>query len=405
MLWTVKKSLYRAQQRVMKLGAQILPFPVPTLLMGPGSTDQLAENVAMLGLHHVLLVTDKVLVGLGLPDPLVAQLAERGVRCTVFDAVQPNPTIENVEAGRKVFKDHGCDAIIGFGGGSAMDCAKIIGARIGNPMLSVRRMKGLFKVILPIPPLFCVPTTAGTGSEATIVGVISDPATHEKFAINDFKLLPRMAVLDPVLMSGMPPALTAATGMDALTHAVESYIGLNGLPFSDNNAEIATQLVLENLETAYEDGSNLEARRNMGLASYRAGLAFTRAYVGYVHAIAHNMGGLYGVPHGLANAVILPHVLRFCRHAAEKKLATLAIIGSLGTRADSDEELSHRFIARVEALNAKMGIPTTIAELQEKDIPLITKRALAEAHPDYPVPLIMTRDECDTLVRQLLPSN
>jgi alcohol dehydrogenase class IV len=152
-----------------------------------------------------------------------------------------------------------------------------------------------------------------------------------------------------------------------------------------------------------EDGSNLEARRNMGLASYRAGLAFTRAYVGYVHAIAHNMGGLYGVPHGLANAVILPHVLRFCRQAAEKKLAMLAIIGKLGPRADSAEELSHRFIARIEELNAKMGIPTTIAELLEKDIPLITTRALAEAHPDYPVPRIMTRGECETLVRQLLP--
>ena len=402
MLWTARKGLYRAQQRVMKTAAVVLPFPTPALLTGPGSVEQLAENIAVRGLGHVLVVTDKVLMDLKLPRTLLDALAARGIEHTVFDDVEPNPTIGNVESGRAVYDDRRCDSIIGFGGGSPIDCAKIIGARVANPLIPVRRMKGLFRVVLPIPPFFCVPTTAGTGSEATIVGVITDPATHEKFAINDLKLIPKIAVLDAELMAGMPPSLTAATGMDALTHAVEAYIGLNGTPFSDSHAEIATRLIFQNLETAYVDGKNLDARHQMALASYRAGAAFTRAYVGYVHAIAHNVGGLYGVPHGLANAVILPHVLRFCRGEAEHKLASLARVAGLGEARDSDETLSYRLIEGIEKLNERMELPTTIAELREEDVPLLVRRTLAEAHPDYPVPRFMTRTECDALVRQLL---
>ncbi len=402
MLWTLKKTLYRTQQRVMKVTATVLPFPVPVLLTGPGSVKQLAENVSIRRLRHVLVVTDKVLMGIGLPRPLLESLDAKDVAYTVFDDVQPNPTIENVEAGVRAYREHGCDAIIAIGGGSPMDCAKIIGARVANPYLPVRWMKGLFKVVLPIPPFFCVPTTAGTGSETTVVAVITDASTHEKFAINDLKLIPKIAVLDPELMVGLPPHITAATGMDALTHAVEAYIGLNGNPFTDHNAEKATRLIFENLEEAYRNGANLDARYQMALASYCAGAAFTRAYVGYVHAIAHNMGGLYGVPHGLANAIILPHVLKFCRVEAEHKLASLAIAGGIGEFGEPESALADRFIERVEQMNERMGIPTTISELRAGDIPLIVDRALAEAHPDYPVPRIMTRDECETLVRQLL---
>ncbi|HNS97141.1 MAG TPA: iron-containing alcohol dehydrogenase [Polyangiaceae bacterium] len=403
MLWTVKKGLYRTQQRVMKVAAKVLPFPVPALLTGPGSVRQLADNVSVRGLRHVLVVTDKGLMDIGLPASLFESLREKGITFAVFDEVQVNPTIENVEAGVRVYRQHGCDGIIAIGGGSPMDCAKIIGARVGNPFLSVRRMKGLFKVILPIPPLFCVPTTAGTGSETTVVGVITDASTHEKFAINDLKLVPKVAVLDPELMVGLPPAITAATGMDALTHAVEAYIGLNGNSFTDRHAEKATRLVFENLEKVYCDGSDLEARYQMALASTFAGAAFTRAYVGYVHAIAHNMGGLYGVAHGLANAIILPHVLTFCREQAAHKLAMLAMVAGLGARGEPDIELADRFIERIKQMNERMGIPTTIAELQAHDIPLIVRRTLAEAHPDYPVPRIMTYSECEKLVRQLLP--
>jgi alcohol dehydrogenase class IV len=235
-----------------------------------------------------------------------------------------------------------------------------------------------------------------------VAAVISDPSTHEKFAISDLKLIPKIAVLDPELMVGLPPHITSTTGMDALTHAVEAYIGLNGNKFTDENAKNATKLIFENLEKAYQNGSDIEARNNMALASFYGGAAFTRAYVGYVHAIAHNMGGLYGVPHGLANAIILPYILEFCRKEAEEKLADLAVAGRIGTRKESAKDLSLKFIEKVKTMNKNMKIPTYIKELQEKDIPLIAKRALDEAHPDYPVPRIMTLEECETLIKKLL---
>lgn len=402
-MWEAKKRMYRIQHGVMKVVAEYFPFPAPVLLTGPGSVRQLAENLKARGLKHALVVTDKILMDLKLPEGMFSSLAENGIRYTVFDKVQPNPTIQNVEEGRKIYKEEDCDCIIAFGGGSPIDCAKIIGARIANPYMSVRRMKGMFKVFIPIPPLFCVPTTAGTGSETTVAAVISDPSTHEKFAINDFKIIPKIAVLDPGLMAGLPPFITATTGMDALTHAVEAYIGVNGNKFTDENAENATKLIFENLEEAYNNGSNLEARHNMALASFYAGTAFTRAYVGYVHAIAHNLGGLYGVPHGLANAVILPHVLEFCQKEAESKLADLAVAGGLGTRRDTADALADRFIKKVKTMNKNMDLPTTIKEIKEEDIPMIAERALNEAHPDYPVPRIMTREECEDLIRKLMP--
>lgn len=403
MLWTVKKALYRVQQRVMKTTAQLIPFPTPGLLSGPGSVKQLADAISVRGLKHILVVTDRVLTDLGLPKTLLDSLEARRIACTVFDDVQPNPTIENVEDGVRVYRQAGCDGIIGFGGGSPIDCAKIIGARIGNPYLPVRYMRGLFRVVLPIPPLFCVPTTAGTGSEATIVAVITDAKAHEKFAISDLGLMPKLSVLDPELMVGMPRSITAATGMDALTHAVEAYIGLNGSPFTDESAERATQLIFANLEEAYRNPTNLEARQSMALASYSAGAAFTRAYIGYVHAVAHNMGGLYGVPHGLANAIILPHVLKYYGAVVEEKLARLATVAGIGEPGEPARTLAERFITRIEEMNRRMEIPTHIKELRAEDIPLIVERTLAESHPSYPVPKIMTRGECEILVRQLLP--
>ncbi|MDI6797951.1 MAG: iron-containing alcohol dehydrogenase [Desulfatibacillaceae bacterium] len=403
MIWTMQKASYRAFHKALKLTAVVLPFPVPALLTGPGSVKTLAANIKARGIDNVLVVTDKVLMGLNLLDSMLKSLAENNIKYTIFDAVQPNPTIENVEAGRKVYKQKKCQALIGFGGGSPIDCAKAIGARIRNPYLSVRMMKGLFRVIIPIPPLFCVPTTAGTGSEATITAVITDAQSHEKFAINDIKLIPKIAVLDPELMVGLPKHITSTTGMDALTHAVEAFIGINGTKFTDENALAATKLIFENLEKAYKDGSDLGVRTNMAVASYYAGAAFTRAAVGYVHAIAHNMGGLYGVPHGLANAIILPYVLEFCRKEAQGKLAKLAIAGGIGKPGESEEALSIKFIDKVKAMNKAMDIPTTIKELKRSDIPLIAKRVMKESHPLYPVPRIMDRQECEELVKKLLP--
>ena len=401
--WLLKKFLIRATQKAMKVAAMLLPFRVPVILTGPGSVKTLVDNIKARGLDHILVVTDKVLMDLKLLDGLQAALRANGIRYVIFDDVQPNPTIENVEAGREMYKQNKCRAIIAFGGGSPIDCAKAVGARIRNPFLPVRFMGGLFRVIIPIPPFFCIPTTAGTGSETTIAAIVTNAKTHEKFAIMDPKLVPRIAVLDPELMTNLPPFVTATTGMDALTHAVEAYINQNGTAYTDENAERAVGLIFENLEKAYEDGSNMEARNNMALASFYAGLAFTRAYVGYVHAIAHRLGGLYGVPHGLANAVVLPYVLEFSRREAEKKLARLAIAGGIGSETESNEELSRRFIDKIKAMNAKMNIPTHIEQLKESDIPLIVKRAFKEVHPLYPVPRIMTAQECADLVRQLLP--
>jgi alcohol dehydrogenase class IV len=364
---------------------------------------RLPETIQSQGIDHVFVVTDKGLMAAGIVQRLLNALEENRISFTLYDEVQPNPTIQNVENGVKLYLANPCKGIVALGGGSPMDCAKLIGARVTNPKRSVHAMKGLFKVRKRLPPLFAVPTTAGTGSETTVAAVISDPETHEKFAAVDLKLVPLIAVLDPELMLGLPPHITAATGMDALTHAIEAYIGGYGTKFTNEHAEKATRIIFEDLEDVYKDGSSLEKRNNMALASFYAGSAFTRAYVGYVHGIAHNMGGLYGVPHGLANAIILPHVLRFCRQEAEEKLACLARAGGVGGESDSDEVLSYRFIEQIETMNRNMNIPTTIKELQEKDIPLIAERALKEANPDYPVPRIMNRRECEALVRKLLP--
>ncbi|MFC1849889.1 iron-containing alcohol dehydrogenase [candidate division CSSED10-310 bacterium] len=403
MRFTIEKGIYRTVHSALKITGKIIPFPIPTLLTGPGAVKKLAVNIKVRGLKNVLVVTDKVLMELKLPDPLLESLRQIGINYSIYDDVQPNPTIENVEKGREMYKKLNCDGLIGFGGGSPMDCAKIIGARISNPYLPVKLMKGLFRVLLPIPPLFCVPTTAGSGSETTIAAVITDVSKHEKFAISDLKITPKIAVLDPELLVNLPPHITSTTGMDALTHAVESYIGINGTDFTNNNAESAVKLVFENLEESYKNGSNLEARSNMLLASFQGGLAFTRTAVGYVHAIAHNMGGLYGVPHGLANAVIMPYVLDYSRKDAEEKMAHLAVIGGLGTRAESNEVLSIKFIEKIKTMNKNMGIPVKIKELQEKDIPLIARRVLDEANLLYPVPTIISVQECEMLVRQLLP--
>lgn len=403
MVWRFKKAFYRVFQMVMRFFGRIIPVPVPVLLTGPGSVKTLAESIRARGIKNVLVVTDKVLMDLNLLEGFLTSLSEKNIQFKVFDDVQPNPTIENVEAGRQFYKQNKCGAIIAFGGGSPIDCAKIIGARIRNPYLPIRFMKGLFRVLIPIPPLFCIPTTAGTGSETTVAAVITNAATHEKFAINDIKLVPKIAVLDPELMVGLPPHITSTTGMDALTHAVEAYIGKSGTSYTDENAEYATKLIFDNLEKAYHDGSDLEARSNMAIAAFYAGTSFTRALVGYVHAIAHNMGGLYGVPHGLANAVILPYVLEFCRKEAKKKLAKLAVAGGLGTSGDSNSVLADRFIEKVKNMNQHMNIPISIKALKESDIPLIAERALKEAHPLYPVPKIMTRLQCEALIRKLLP--
>jgi len=399
----IKKCAIRAVHYAMVPAGPFMPVPFPKLFSGANSIKKLPALVRSAGVSNVLLVTDPGIIAAGLVEPLETAMRENSISVTVFSDVQPNPTIPNVEKGLQVYLSGKCRGVVAIGGGSAMDCAKTIAARASNPKQTVAKMRGLFKVRKPLPPFFAIPTTAGTGSETTVAAVITDPETHEKFVIASFKLVPTVAILDPELMRGLPPHITAATGMDALTHAVEAYLNLSATSFTNDLAEKAVRLVFENLEGVYRDGEDMEKRNNMAMASFYAGAAFTRAYVGYVHAFAHNMGGLYGVPHGLANAIILPLVLDFSREAAERRLARLAVVAGLGRPEESPEALSYRFINKVRGLNVKMNIPTKIPEVQEADFPLIIDRAFEEAHPMYPVPKIMSRSDAEKLLYCLLP--
>ena len=288
MLWTLKKCWYRIYQRVFKVAMCFMDWSAPQLLEGAGSILRLPELIKSKGVKKVLVVTDKGLIALHLLDPLFAKLDEVGIAYVVFDGVRPNPTIPCIEECKDMYVKNGCEGVIAFGGGSAMDCAKVAAARVVKPNQSVRAMRGQLKVHKKLPPLFAVPTTAGTGSETTVAAVVTDPETHEKNAVNDTCLRPKYAVLDPELTVGLPPHITSTTGMDALTHAVEAYIGKSNTKETIAEAEEAVKLIFANLEKAYTDGKDLEARGNMLKGSYLAGRAFTHAYVGYVHAIAHN---------------------------------------------------------------------------------------------------------------------
>ena len=400
-MWQVKKAFFRVYQQTFRVAMCVFDWSEPTLLEGPGSIRKLPEFIKSKGLNKVLIVTDKGLMGLHLLDSLFEELDKAGVEYVVYDGTQPNPSIENIEDARALYVDNNCQGVIAFGGGSPMDCAKAAAARVTNPKISVRKMRGVLKLHHKLPPFFAVPTTAGTGSETTLAAVVTDTATHEKNAINDPRLKPKFAVLDPELTVGLPPHITSTTGMDALTHAVEAYIGKSNVKSTEAYAEKATKMIFENIEKAYTNGKDIEARDKMLKASFYAGQAFTRAYVGYVHAIAHNLGGQYGVPHGLANAVILPYVLEYYGETAHKRLARLAEIAGVKTTG-SDKEKAEAFIEAIKTLNKNMNIPDGFDMVQEKDIPVIVERALKEGNPLYPVPKIMDKADCEAVIRRMM---
>ena len=400
-MWQVKKAFFRVYQQTFRVAMCIFDWSEPTLLEGPGAIRKLPEFIKSKGLNKVLVVTDKGLMGIHLLDSLFEELDKAGVEYVVYDGTQPNPSIENIEDARALYVDNNCQGVIAFGGGSPMDCAKAAAARVTNPKISVRKMRGVLKLHHKLPPFFAVPTTAGTGSETTLAAVVTDTATHEKNAINDIRLKPRFAVLDPELTVGLPPHITSTTGMDALTHAVEAYIGKSNVKSTEEYAEKATKMIFENIEKAYTNGKDIEARDQMLKASFYAGQAFTRAYVGYVHAIAHNLGGQYGVPHGLANAVILPYVLEYYGETAHKRLAKLAEIAGVKTTG-SDKEKAEAFIEAIKTLNKNMNIPDGFDMVQEKDIPVIVERALKEGNPLYPVPKIMDKADCEAVIRRMM---
>ena len=400
-MFALKVFLHRCYMVIFKYVVMVLPYKWPTTFDGAGSAKELCKHIAAEGHKKVLIVTDAMLVQLGLIDPIKAELDAQGVESTIYDGVKPDPTVDQIEAGFDMYKAEGCDGLLAIGGGSSIDAAKVIGARAKNNK-PIRKMAGLFRVFRGMAPLYAIPTTAGTGSEVTIAAVVSDPEAQRKLPIMDLKIMPTACALDGTLMTGLPAPITSATGMDALTHAVEAYISEAASGKTDALAIEAAKLIMANLETAVADGANVEARQAMTSASSMAGKAFTQAGVGYVHAIAHNFGALYHTPHGLANAIVMPYVLDFSLPKCASRLADLARACNIGS--GSDEELAKAFIARIREMNAKFNIPTQLDALKAEDIPQIAKAALDEARFTYAVPRYLDQKGCEALVAQILPS-
>lgn len=397
-MFILKKMGCRVFQLAFRAALPVLPYREPEIIP---SCAELGQVLTQNKLGTVLVVTDAGIVRNGLVSPLEEVLRKHHIDYAVYDKTQPNPTVHNVEEALKLYHRHGCHALIAIGGGSAMDCAKAIGARVAYPQKKLNRMGGVLRVLRRLPTLIAIPTTAGTGSETTLAAVITDSDTHHKYALMSFPLIPHYAVLDATLTYTMPPHLTATTGMDALTHAVEAYIGRSTTRETRRLALEATKLVFDYLERAYTDGHDREAREQMLHAAYKAGVSFSKSYVGYIHAVAHSLGGQYGTPHGLANAVIMPYVLEAYGKSAHKKLHRLGIAAGVCTEEQTHEEGATLFIQAIREMNRRMGIPETIKGIEKADIPDMARHAEREANPLYPVPTLMTRQELESFYEQI----
>lgn len=417
----MKRLLCRVFQAGMKLGMYFLPWTTPEIIEGEGISMGIAGDMKARGFESAFVVMGPNMMKRGLPLPMLEEMKREGIEYRVFDSITADPTDEQVEAGVSEYRQlektaHGTPAIILFGGGSPMDCGKAIAARVARPEKSVAQLQGVLKVRARkrVPFIYAVPTTAGTGSEATMAAVITDHKTHRKKSINDITIIPHLCVLDSALTTGLPPEITTNTGMDALCHAVEAYTnGTYNTQLEKDMAKKAVKLIYDNLYTAYINGSDTEARQAMQKAAFYAGRAFTRGCVGYVHAIGHTVGGLYGVPHGRAMAILLPHVMKAYGEAVETRLAELADCcgmtaaetdpGSQNAAADPETTAARAgmFIRWIEEMNAKMGIPEGFDCIRQEDIPKMAEWADAEANPLYPVPKIMGRSELIKLINDI----
>ena len=393
------KAIYcRSVQAVLRAALPVLPYREPQVFHSCGelSTVFQKENI-----RRVLIVTDSGIVRSGIAAQLEAVLDEDDISYAVYDQTRPNPTVVNVEQALSLYRRYRCQALIAIGGGSSMDCAKAVGARLARPGTPLGKLKGTLRILRPLPTLIAIPTTSGTGSETTLAAVITDTQAQHKYVMNDFVLIPKYAVLDARLTLSLPPHLTATTGMDALTHAVEAYIGRSTTRQTRQEALEATRLVFANVERAYRNGKDYEARSNMLTAAYRAGIAFSRSYVGYVHAVAHSLGGQYNIPHGLANAVLLPYVLENYGSCIHRKLHDLAVAAGVASPQEEDAGAAAKFIRAIRQLNARMGIPETLEGIRPEDIPVMAAHAEKEANPLYPVPRLMTREELTFFYEQV----
>lgn len=371
----LKNKLLFLLARIVTMTA---PAPAYFAFCGAGSSRQLCAHIARSGVRRLLVVTDKPLRELGVVDRALAGFADYSVDIAIYDGVLPDPTFDHVAEGAAAMREHGSDAVLAIGGGSSIDAAKIIAASAVSDE-DPREWMGFGKVKHELPPIFVIPTTAGTGSEATRGAVISDPVTHEKSVLSGGEVQPSAVALDAELQSGMPAPITAATGMDALTHAVEAYISPWNRGTARASAEQAVRLIFANLRRAVEDGSDRDAREAMCMAAYYAGMAINQVNVGNVHAIAHQLGGKYSIPHGVANAMVLPHILEFCEPEAEQSLAELAVMAGVAGEAQGQRERARAFIDAVTELRDAVGIPATSEKIRPEDFDYITDLAVNEA--------------------------
>ena len=393
----LKKIYCRVFQACFALGARVLPWRRPEYITGAGSLQRLPELLKSAGCHKPMIVASRRQCAA--PDFMA--MAEKLPAWSGFHSVTANPRIETVEQIAARFRAEGCDSMVAIGGGSPMDAAKAAAARLARPDRTVAQLKGLLKVHKKIVPFAAVPTTAGTGSETTIAAVVTDE-NHHKYAVNDLCLIPRWAILDPALTVSLPAQVTAETGLDALTHAVEAYT--NVLYNTRQTRELARQAVaaiFEYLPRACADGTDLRARQEMLTASYRAGFAFTRASVGNVHALAHTLGGLYNVPHGRANAVLLPVMLEEYGPAVYKRLAELADVVGLCPNGDRAEK-ARAFIGAIYDMNRTLGIPTGFDCIRPEDLPQMAAWAEVEANPVYPVPVVFGEEDFIRVARRVM---
>ena len=395
--------LHRLYMLGLKIAAKVLPISKPTLFIGKDALKQLCHSVSIMGIDKVLIVTDQGIVKLGFAKKLAFEFERVGVHSAIYSDVLPDPTYDQVEAGLAIYHEQQCQGVVAIGGGSPIDCAKVIAACATNNK-PVRRLVGLLKVWKSPAPTFVIPTTSGTGSEVTVAAVVSDPKTHQKTPVMDPKLVPIAAALDPSLMLALPAPITAQTGMDALTHAIEAYISCNATAETDRYALAAITLIDENLEKAVKFGQNATARQNMALASYYAGLAFTKASLGYVHAIAHTLGAKYGTPHGLANAVVLPHVLEFSKCAAEANMAKLSTALNLTNQYTPNREKAQALIEYVKTLQKTLDLPSHFDHIRHEHVNELARQSLHEARWNYPVPRYMEQEQCEKLILAIAAS-
>lgn len=392
------KTYCRFYQLCFKLALPFLPYKKPVIL---DSEEEIINVLKTKNINSVLIATGKGIVNARLLSPLTNILNNNQIKYVIYDGTIPNPTIDNIEEAREIYLKINSEGIIAIGGGSVLDLAKIVGARIAKPNKSVHQMKGLLKIRKKTPLIIAIPTTSGTGSEVTIAAVITDSKNHHKYPINDFCLIPEYAVLDYRNTLNLPKFITATTGMDALTHAVEAYISNTRTKETKKMSLMATKLIIENIKICYHDPNNIEARRNMLYASHYAGIAFTKAYVGYVHAIAHALGGKYNIAHGYANAIILPIMLEEYGSSIYKKIKSLAVYVGLATKEDSPKLATTKFIDWIYKANKEMEIPSNIDNIEEKDIDEIASFAIKEANPLYPVPKLMDKERIKEVIKTI----